>query len=268
MTEQALVVPEDTHPAVFDTKDPAGVIARARGIADQLAPLVEKAKLYAMISGRKYVKVEGWNTMLSMLGIFPQVEFCKKLDRPEIAYEARVVLKTIGGQVVGAGEALCTSIERNWGGRDEFAIKSMAQTRATGKAARNGFSWIMSLAGYEATPAEEMIHLDEAKPAQAQSGAASQLTDVQGDVYTSKFSLSEPLKSKKGTVYRTAIDSKQGRFYVWDDAVCRDLNVANGEERTVQLRQDGKFTAIIAVKGGDSDPANKNDALEPGGESQ
>ena len=46
MTEQALaVVPEDTHPAVFDTKDPAAVITRARGIADQLAPLVEKEKL-------------------------------------------------------------------------------------------------------------------------------------------------------------------------------------------------------------------------------
>lgn len=258
--ENALaVVPEDTHPAVFDTKDPAAVIARARGIADQLAPLVEKAKLYAMISGRKYVKVEGWNTMLSMLGIFPQVEFCRKLDRPEIAYEARVVLKTIGGQVVGAGEALCTSTERNWGNRDEFAIKSMAQTRATGKAARNGFSWIMSLAGYEATPAEEMVHSDEARPVPGNPVAASQAVEVQGDFYTSSFLLSEPLKSKKGTIYRTAMDSKQGRFYVWDDVVCRDLQVASGEPRTVKLRQDGKFTAIIGVVGGDSDPANKKE---------
>ncbi|MBK8185727.1 MAG: hypothetical protein IPK63_23660 [Candidatus Competibacteraceae bacterium] len=32
----------------------------------------------------------------------------------------------------------------------------MAQTRATGKACRLAFSWIMSLAGYEPTPAEEM----------------------------------------------------------------------------------------------------------------
>ena len=32
----------------------------------------------------------------------------------------------------------------------------MAQTRATGKACRLAFSWIMALAGYEPTPAEEM----------------------------------------------------------------------------------------------------------------
>jgi hypothetical protein len=33
----------------------------------------------------------------------------------------------------------------------------MAVTRATGKAYRLAFSWIMNLAGYEVTPAEEMM---------------------------------------------------------------------------------------------------------------
>jgi hypothetical protein len=37
----------------------------------------------------------------------------------------------------------------------------MAQTRATGKACRLAFSWIMSLAGYEPTPAEEIPLSDE-----------------------------------------------------------------------------------------------------------
>jgi len=39
---------------------------------------------------------------------------------------------------------------------EEFAIKSMAQTRALGKALRLPLGWIVSLAGYKATPAEEM----------------------------------------------------------------------------------------------------------------
>jgi hypothetical protein len=38
----------------------------------------------------------------------------------------------------------------------------MAQTRATGKACRLAFSWIMLLAGYEVTPAEEMTPMIEA----------------------------------------------------------------------------------------------------------
>ena len=36
----------------------------------------------------------------------------------------------------------------------------MAITRATGKAFRLNYSWIMALAGYEPTPAEEMPTLD------------------------------------------------------------------------------------------------------------
>lgn len=166
----ALEIVHNEKPVLFDTKTPQGVIERAHLIASTLSPLVEQAKLYSMISGRKYVKVEGWNTMLSMLGIFSHVEYSRKLDREgELAYEARVVLKTLEGKEVGSGEAICSSKERNWSGRDEFAIRSMAQTRATGKAARNGFSWIMSLAGYEATPAEEMDGIKPMEHAPAKS---------------------------------------------------------------------------------------------------
>ena len=38
----------------------------------------------------------------------------------------------------------------------EFQIASMAQTRAVSKAFRLALSWVMTLAGYEPTPAEEM----------------------------------------------------------------------------------------------------------------
>ena len=43
-----------------------------------------------------------------------------------------------------------------WSSRPRYARRSMAQTRATGKACRLAFSWVMSLAGYEPTPFEEM----------------------------------------------------------------------------------------------------------------
>src|SRR5207244_10747745 len=72
------------------------------------------------------------------------------------------------GEVVGAAEAMCARDEEAWGfapkgrngqalkARDEFALRSMAQTRATSKALRQPLGFVMSLAGYEATPAEEM----------------------------------------------------------------------------------------------------------------
>lgn len=37
-----------------------------------------------------------------------------------------------------------------------FQLRSMAQTRAGGKAFRHAFSWVVVLAGYKATPAEEL----------------------------------------------------------------------------------------------------------------
>lgn len=40
--------------------------------------------------------------------------------------------------------------------RPRFARRSMALTRATGKACRLALSWIMALAGYQSCPAEEM----------------------------------------------------------------------------------------------------------------
>ncbi len=49
---------------------------------------------------------------------------------------------------------------------DEYAILSMAQTRAVGKAFRNQLAWLMKAAGFEATPAEEMdfVHEEPKKP--------------------------------------------------------------------------------------------------------
>jgi len=142
---------------LFGTDDPKEIITKAKNIANALVPVVDRANLFNIIQGRKYVLAEGWTTMAAMLGVFPQTEYCKRLDREnEITYQARLVLKHVSGLVVGAGDAICSTKEASKAKFDEYAIASMAQTRAVGKACRLSFSWIMALAGYEATPAEEM----------------------------------------------------------------------------------------------------------------
>lgn len=154
---QELVRVEETPPAVFDTSNPALVIEKAQNIARMLVPIIESQKLYKPIGGRKFVYVDGWTTMLAMLGVFPHVVWSRRIPHETACiYESRVVLRTMAGNAVAAGEALCSSMEENWHDSDEYAIRSMSQTRAVGKAARLGFSWILKLAGYEGTPAEEM----------------------------------------------------------------------------------------------------------------
>lgn len=65
-------------------------------------------------------------------------------------------LVNASGVVVGAAEAECTWEEEGWATRPSNALRSMAQTRAIGKAYRGVFAFVMALAGYVPTPAEEM----------------------------------------------------------------------------------------------------------------
>ena len=110
------------------------------------------------------------------------------------------VLKVDTGQIVSSADAMCLNDEENWGARSKyewkevlddngrkvydkslwggkggyvkekvlvgetpvplFQLRSMAQTRACAKAFRNVLAWVVVLAGYRPTPAEEMGNPD------------------------------------------------------------------------------------------------------------
>lgn len=141
-------------------------LAHATEYANALKDLVDKNKLTKRINGKDYVFCEGWTALGGLLGVFANTDFCRKRedDKEFITYDARVYLQTTDGRIIASAESMCSSKERNWKTRDEFAIKSMAQTRATAKACRLAFSWIMVLAGYAPTPAEEMDNNGEEPP--------------------------------------------------------------------------------------------------------
>lgn len=131
--------------------------------ATTLKEFIVARGLYTKIKDKNYVNVEGWEFAGASLGIYPIVQFCDRVkeDVPstttdEIKYESRVELVMISnGRTVGAGVAICSNKESSKKYFDEYAIASMAQTRAIGKAYRNQFAWLMKMAGYEPTPAEE-----------------------------------------------------------------------------------------------------------------
>lgn len=176
--EAALAVKaQDQKPtALLDQSNPVALVEGATVIADQLSRIVSEQKLFKVIKGRKHVLVEGWTTLGAMSGVFPYVEYARRVETKnpkEIQYEARVLAKTRSGEVIGAAEAICSNEEHNWKDRDEYAIKSMAQTRATSKALRLPLGWIMTLSGFDATPADEMP--DEAvRPRVNTSGTTTQ----------------------------------------------------------------------------------------------
>jgi hypothetical protein len=145
-----------TAPAtLFGTDDPGEVVARATAAATPLAKVVRDQRLFVQIQQSKHVKVEGWCLLGSMLGVFPVTVWTRPLENGE-GFEARVEARTRNGEIVGAAEAQCDRSEKTWKGRDAYALRSMAQTRATSKALRQPLGFVMQLAGFNATPAEEM----------------------------------------------------------------------------------------------------------------
>jgi hypothetical protein len=140
---------------LFGTDDPFEVISRASAVATALAEVVRKQKLANVIQGREFVKVEGWTLLGSMLGVFPVTVWTRELGSDE-GWEARVEARTRDGQVVGAAEAECRRSEKTWAKRDSYALRSMAATRATSKAMRGPLGFVMTLAGFQSTPAEEI----------------------------------------------------------------------------------------------------------------
>jgi hypothetical protein len=167
---------EQMRLGALQVSSPRNVIERATEIADELANLIRKKNLSMRIQGREYVRVEGWSVLGAMLGVIARERSTTRLE--DGSYEAVVdLVRAIDGVIIGGASALCGTDEATWGKRPEFARRSMAITRATGKAFRIGFSWVMSMAGYEPTPAEEMdgvIVEAEVKPAPAEKKPAKQ----------------------------------------------------------------------------------------------
>ena len=148
-------------------------------LAKDLAKFIKENKLSTQVQGKEFVNVEGWQYAGSRLGIVPIVEHVINLSSDqEIKYQAKVTLFDLRHQTtVGAGFAVCYNKESGKKFYQEFAIASMAQTRAIGKAYRNILAWIIRAAGYEPTPAEEMEYAGNVPAAASVTTAASNSAD-------------------------------------------------------------------------------------------
>lgn len=157
MTAQSKTV---AHQSFFNMEPDQQVVYAAK-MATVLADIIEKQKLYSTIGGKNHVRVEGWQTLGAFIGITARErEVTRLADGSYVAFVD--LIKFSDGTVVGGASSLCSVNEKRWGSADEFARRSMAITRATGKAFRSNFAWIITLAGYEPCPAEEMPDREEA----------------------------------------------------------------------------------------------------------
>ena len=138
------------------SRSPKKALSQMQELVQVMSSKCQGKEFIAIINSKQYPKVEWWTTVAATLGLFPVVVYSRRLDREgELAYEARVEVR-YGDRVVGAGEAMCSNKETRWSSADEYAIRSMSITRATGKCYRLPLSFLAVMAGLNPTPAEEI----------------------------------------------------------------------------------------------------------------
>lgn len=182
-------------------------INQLQSFSNVLKDFIVKNNLYTVIRGKKYVNVEGWEFAGVSLGVSANVIECKKVkaQEKEIKYRAVAELLDLAGNRIGLGIAICSNLEVNKKSFEEYAVASMAQTRAIGKAYRNKFAFVIKMAGYEPTPSEEMPPENMVKPNKIEVQSRSIGSQIKDIIYNAKTT-QEKEKCKKMIV--KALDNK------------------------------------------------------------
>ena len=146
-------------------RNPETVISEARLAAKALKGVIDSKGKKVVINGKQYLEFDDWQLLGAFYGVTAKVSSTSEIKDDKgknIGFLAKAVAVKDGIEIAAA-EAECLSYENNWKYKafnQRFMLRSMAQTRACSKALRNCLAWIVVLAGYAATPAEEMVVVD------------------------------------------------------------------------------------------------------------
>jgi len=159
-------------PDLQTTRPPEVVLQEAMQAAKALQKVIESKPKKVQFNGKTYLTYEDWQTVARFYGVTAKIvstTFVEYGDTKGFDARAVAILVATGMEISGA-EAMCLNDEANWKSKPLFQLKSMAQTRAAAKALRNVLAFVPVLAGYEGTPAEEMLTFGSEAAATAVAG--------------------------------------------------------------------------------------------------
>jgi len=176
MENDIIEIPQEQQKGLFVARDPAIVLEEAKRAAQALMTVVGQKKNPVIINKEQYLEFEDWQTVARFYGITVKVVRTALIDWGGVkGFEATAeAIRNVDGMVVSSADAMCLNDEEKWSTRAKFEyvdgvrvktgdvpvplfqLRSMAQTRACAKALRNILAWVVVLAGFKPTPAEEM----------------------------------------------------------------------------------------------------------------
>lgn len=178
--ENQLTVTESSATPMILNRNPIEVLEDAKKAAQALTTVISQKKKPVMMNGEQYLEFEDWQTVGQFYGYMVATGDAVpvEIDGVKGAKASAKLVNFHTGETLGGAEAYCMRDEEKWKSRpkyewrgagkdrekvkigDEpvpwFQLASMAQTRAGAKALRNRLAWVVVLAGYRPTPAEEI----------------------------------------------------------------------------------------------------------------
>ena len=145
-----------TELAVINPTELMRVATDVAGVCKQVV-----TKTAVQIGHKKYIPVEGWQTIATAHGCILSSTNIKRIaDGPAGIVATGEVRRISDGAILATAEGFVGDEESTWGVREEYAKRAMAQTRAMSRAARSAFAHVVVLmdAGLETTPAAEVPH--------------------------------------------------------------------------------------------------------------
>lgn len=228
MPQQAMAVRENAKELVKQSTDVAGL---CREIV---------LKTACQIQGKKYVKVEGWQSIATAHGC---VAGCRDVEVVSGGVRCIGELKVIStGQIIASAEGFVGEDEPTWYGGDngrgkvlpkraDYAIRAMCQTRAISRVCRFAFAHVVVLmdAGLSTCPAEEVPDggFDNAPAAPPASRPASR--QAHGEDSLDGEGGHPPQPAAKPTTARPAAPQSAGNGQ-W-----RDVRIGFGKNKGKQL---------------------------------
>lgn len=159
--------------ATIDAKAHPGMLMRqATDVAGVCGEIVKRTA--QDIQGKKYVKVEGWQSIAVAYGCVASSRDVEKVQGGIRAVGE--VRRMSDGILIATAEGFVGDDEKMWQSRPEYARRAMAQTRAISRACRSAFAFVVTMidGSLSTTPAEEMDGLDVSPSRQTINAPASQ----------------------------------------------------------------------------------------------
>src|SRR3990167_712121 len=157
-------------------REPGVVLIDAKTAAQALMTVISQKKKPVIINNEQYLEFEDLQILAKFYGVSVKVSRTNFIDFGGVkGYEAFAeAISVTNGIVLSSADAMCLNDEEKWSTRPKFEyvngqkvkagdvavplfqLRSMAQTRACAKTLRNILGWVVVLAGYRPTPAEEL----------------------------------------------------------------------------------------------------------------